>query len=222
MAVNRVETTLRGKRLIDAIEKINKEIRETNDKMQEAMKPYRVKLYELEKQRGELHTQLKKLQHSMEYKKYKEFVKNAKEKMTFKELVLKGSGTFGEYKYFLPSGTEVTPTIRFSIKKEFKNLKEFKEYLKRVLGVDRAENIDYGLSGYVDVDGKDKFTEGAVYCDEDTSIEVSRKLYLAGFSIGWNGEICVFATNRKRRYYRSPDKIIALKRGEANVDKENK
>ena len=205
MKINKVATMIRIKELKEEISKIDGEILILQKQMEEAMKPFKEKLWELKTQKNELQNELKKLQHSMEYVKFEEFVKYGKDKMTLKELILKGEGTFGDYVYFLPSGTAVKPSIFLKIDREFENLEAFAKYLKELLG--EIKHIDYGVSG-----GLKRYTEGRVECYDNTPVEVAKKLYLNGFIVGWNEEIYVRCLNREVRYVRNIDKIIAVKK----------
>ena len=206
MNINKVGTMIRIKELKEEISKIDGEIVILQKQMEETVKPFKEKLWELKTQKNELQNELNKLQHSMEYVKFEKFVKYGKDKMTLKELILKGDGTFGDYMYFLPSGTEVKPSIFLKIDKEFENLEEFKKHLANIIG--EIKNIDYGVSG-----GLKRYTEGRVHCYENTPVEIARKLYLNGFMVGWNGEIYVKCLNRRVRYVRNIDKIIVMKKG---------
>jgi len=206
MKINKVETMIRIKELKEEISKIDGEILILQKQMEEAMKPFKEKIDKLSKQRNELQNELNRLKHSMEYVKFEEFVKYRKDKMTLKELILKGEGTFGDYLYFLPSGTAVKPSIFLKIDREFENLETFAKYLKKLLG--EIKHIDYGLSGIIE-----KYTEGRVECYDDTPVEVAKKLYLNGFIVGWNGEIYVRRLDKNVRYVRNIDKIIVVKKG---------
>jgi len=129
MKINKVGTMIRIKELKEEISKIDGEILILQSQMEKAMKPFEEKIDKLSKQRNELQNELNRLKHAIEYTKFEEFVKYRKDKMTLKELILKGEGTFGDYMYFLPSGTAVKPSIFLSIKREFENLEEFAKYL---------------------------------------------------------------------------------------------
>ncbi len=206
MKINKVATMIRIRELKEEISKIDGKILILQSQMEEAMRPFREKIDELTRERNDLQNELNKLKHAIEYTKFEEFVKYRKDKMTLKELILKGEGTFGDYMYFLPSGTAVKPSIFLKIDREFENLEEFAKYLKEILG--EIKHIDYGLSGIIE-----KYTEGRVECYENTPVEVAKKLYLNGFVIGWNGEIYVRRLDKNVRYVRNIDKIIVVKKG---------
>lgn len=132
-------------------------------------------------------------------------VKNRNDKMTLKELILKGEGTFNDYRYFLPSGTEVEPRITLNIRREFKNLEEFIEYIKSIIG--EIKEIGYSVLSIPNT-----YNEGSVHCRMNTPVRVVKELYLNGFTIGWGGEIYVRCKSKNMRYVRSVDKIIVVKK----------
>lgn len=202
-----MKTIMSVEMLEQEIDGINKKIREIKEEMEKAMKPFEEKLHILSKRKEELERQLNKLKHSEEYAYFVKNVKNRKDRMTLKELILKGEGKFSDYRYFLLSGREVEPSISLRIKQEFKNVEEFEQYVKSMLGED-VKDIDYSVSGFV----PHKYDEGSVRCRGNTPVRIARELYLNGFVIGYGGEIFVRCINMNRRYVRSVDKIIVVKK----------